>query len=114
MKDATNFIEAVLKLYSAVGPWWSFGIVALAIILPILVIYDQNRRRNAFYYEVINQKEEQIKRIANENREWRNYFWITMGLTEEQIMSIQKPSDAKPVTAPQSGRPPKEERGGQK
>ena len=37
------------------------------------------------YRDVINSKEEQIQRLAADNREWRNFFFKKQGLTDDQI-----------------------------
>ena len=68
MKDATKLMEAASNLYSTVGPVGAFLIVAFILIVLIYRHFQRKQFYN-FYYEVLNQKEAQIQRVADENRE---------------------------------------------
>ena len=111
MKDATNFVEAVLKLYEAVGPVWSIIIIIAIFVLPLLLKLYRDKQLQDAYREIINEKEKQIQRLADDNREWRSYFWHTKGLTEREIMQIERQSDVTPLTSPPSRRQSKDQGG---
>ena len=66
-------------------------------VLPLLLKFYRDKQLQDAYREVINEKEKQIQRLADDNREWRNYFWHTKGLTEREIMQIERQSDGNAI-----------------
>ena len=66
------------------------ALTSLIILLAgiILLKYLQDRKMHKAYQVALDTKEDQIQRIANENLEWRRYFWRHRGLSEEEIRKL--------------------------
>lgn len=112
MKEAAQLIEAILKLYEALGPAWSVIVIFVIFGVPLYIRYRRDKALQDAYREVINEKENQIQRLADDNREYRNFFWRTRGLTEDEILDLRKQSDIPrtPLTSP----PGKQQQGGRR
>ena len=102
MKDATKFVEAVSNLYTNVGPIWAILIIVVIFAVPLSYRLYRDKQLQDAYRGTINEKEKQIQRLAKDNREWRNYFWRSRGLTEQEITEIESNTDATPLTSPPS------------
>lgn len=97
--DAT-VIDAVTRLVQVLGPDRS---LALAVFLTVAVAAwkrYQDKKKEKAESKLLNAKEEEIARLAEDNRAWRRYFLEGLGLSEGEIARLGiNSAPADPITA---------------
>lgn len=100
MDRITHLIQALTAFYEKAGLLGVLSVLAVIVGGPILLSILRDRRQEKLYREVINEKEKQIQRLADDNREWRNFFFLKQGVTEAELLAqTQSSSPARPLTA---------------
>jgi len=106
MADLTKTIEALLRLYQAIGPWWAVALLVCVIVMSHVRSQAREKKTMAGYREALNAKENEIQRIAEDNRQWRHFFFKQQGLSDEDILKLSGPSAmARPLILPEDEPP---------
>jgi len=102
LEHAPEILKALLELYRAVGFLGSLGFVVVVIAALYGWSLLDDRELKALHRDLVNEKEVQIQRLAEDNRMWRNFFFLKQGLTEEEVRRLQGTEGApKPLSLPE-------------
>lgn len=94
--DLANIIIAITGLIElllgAFGPWWTLAIVVLAALVPIGVLYWQQRQKDKRVDQLIAEKERSINRLAEQLRDLRVKLLVKDGwLLSDAISFVSDP-----------------------
>jgi len=97
----TEILKALTALYVAVGFWGT--LVFLLAVIGALFSWSrlEDRELKELHRDLVNEKEKQIQRLAEDNRMWRNFF-LKHGLAEEEVHKLQGTEGGpKPLSLPE-------------
>jgi hypothetical protein len=92
----TRLIEALSALYQEVGLVGSVIVVGVAVGGPVLASVLRDRKLAKAYTTALDAKEEQIQRLAEDNRAYRAFVFRKGGLTEGEVNHLLGPPSQKP------------------
>lgn len=106
--DPVKLAESIVLLYNTFGEWPAVIFGVLFLLSPLIITIYRDRSARKTYEQLIDSKEDQIQRIAAENREWRNLFFRDRGLTDKEILGLQDNTHSPP--SPIKTKPPPKQR----
>lgn len=106
MEQFTAIVSAIAGLYKVAGP----GVASVAIGGVVLVTFWRWRHtvtKDDLWRELLDDKEKQIQRLADDNRQLREYLLASKGLPEPVIQRIMAMPVAEPLPGSGIGKPRK-------
>lgn len=88
-----------MRLYQEVGPLWALVLGILFVVSPAFIMWRKDETLRRGYDLALQAKEDQIQRIAEDNRIWRRLFCVSQGMSPEEAIRLEE-SDATPMLPP--------------
>lgn len=66
---------------------------AIIVVLGILIVkYFDDRKFNNYYQSMLKEKNQEIKRLADDNRRYREVYLTKLGVSQEDIKNLSASS----------------------
>lgn len=90
MDKAVNVVLAVIELYRETGLVGAIVLTGIVIGGPLLKWAFADKRADRAYQKALDAAEDQIQRLADDNRMWRELFLKKLGLPESEIKALME------------------------
>jgi hypothetical protein len=86
------FWQSIERLSDRLGPLWTLFAVLVVVLLPTAVSLWRERHLRKAYERTISSQDNEIKRLAEDNKAWREHFFQQHGISEAAISKLESPS----------------------
>lgn len=91
--DLAKVVDSLHRLYGSVGFSGCLALCVLVIVATFGRMIYKDRRAERAYDRLIKAQENEISRLADDNRAWRDRYFLSTGTSEAAIMALDANED---------------------
>lgn len=88
MNNLVDIINALTALFQAVDNKTAIIIIFIVVIYLWLKSYLDSNKQRYYYNQMVQEKNKEIERLADDNRRYREIYLPQVGLSEKELSKI--------------------------